>query len=77
MYGLLQVWRTMKAIKEIKQAIVHITDDGEVKPISAIIPLEDLNNMADVLKDVREQLEYWHANAEEYEAELKRYKGMA
>lgn len=67
----------MKALKEINQAIVHITDDGEVKPISAIIPLEDLNNMADVLKDVREQLAYWHAKAEEYEAELKRYKGMA
>lgn len=67
----------MKEFSEIKNAIVRITDDGEVKPISAIIPLEDLDNLADALKDVREQLEYWHAKAKEYEAELKRYKGLA
>lgn len=67
----------MKEFSEIKNAIVRITDDGEVVPVSAIIPLEDLNNLADVLKDVREQLEYWHAKAEEYKAEIKRYKGMA
>lgn len=67
----------MKEFSEIKNAIVRITDDGEVVPVSAIIPLEDLNNLADALKDVSGQLEYWHAKAEEYEAELKRYKGLA
>lgn len=57
--------------------IVRVMDDGEVITVGAVFTMDEIERTANALKDAREKMEYWHDKAEEYEEQLKRYKGLA